>query len=91
MDQFTGSFPRDFYNLKNLTTLEIINNKNLVGTLSPQITSFAKLENLRIEGMDGMTGSIPDEFQELKNLSTLKEKVLIELMYRLQTFFSQIV
>ncbi|KAL1209128.1 putative inactive receptor-like protein kinase [Cardamine amara subsp. amara] len=68
-NQFTGEFPSDFINLKNLTHLYLQHNR-LSGPL-PEI--FSELKSLKVLDLsnNGFNGSIPTSLSGLTNLRVL--------------------
>lgn len=66
----TGGIPDAIGELKELTYLRLADNKNLTGTISPNISKAVKMETLQVE-RSGLTGTIPGSIGELQNLKYL--------------------
>jgi Leucine-rich repeat (LRR) protein len=68
-NKLTGELPEEFYNLSDLTILDLYAN-DLTGQISNCISNFSKLEILNLYAND-FTGKIPENFNLLINLKEL--------------------
>jgi Leucine-rich repeat (LRR) protein len=66
---FTSSFPKEFYKLKHLTTIDFSYN-NISGSLSNRISTFQNLTFIA-GNVNQLEGSIPSSIGEIQNLSVV--------------------